>query len=806
MSTQYQGVSIASGGSGASGTKDIAMKSDAKNTPPVRPSATKGQQPAAAVATSSGRGANGTKDDGAVPHVVRVTFLGVSGILATPPHRGATTPGPIETVAGTSPAAEGHPSLLLPLPPHMRMVASVSRSRTARGIPSEVSKCLSRSGISRQGGGGGSLKPVLEELNISIDQSVVLSIDKSPTGGLLRERTSNSRSHSPIPEIEVRQLAPSTSNDKRDTEKALTEEDQTERFVAIWDHGGKRTNALAFEAELRPTTVLDAKAEGGGQAPMASASTAFAPKTYFVTLGLVPDYDASCPDGSDDSAALSPPNSRIGASVPPKFAIPVAFTDLVIDGSETLDGRRRQIDLPLSSISNFMNSFGVNASERGNYFPLVQLTAEGFESKVDTKVVASAAASALEKNTAPKKEKTKRKSIVKRIFSRKQHEPIFPTVWESSTVQTPIVYSGTPRSIFELDRPPNAKERNLFLDRYNVDSGGAMLRIGIEVFPRGSELEKIFRQKKLLRKKQAQASPIKAKTKLKKNESDDRSLYSQISQSTSGSRAHSLMDADDSDYDDDESIYSESYFTLDDNKYNSSWEDSTMYTEGFTRASSFNTNLSMDTYMTEDENMILASPRSDNANNAVAGGFLSNFLTCNLDTSCVGSKGGEIRGMYANEDPVASRIDEEILGKDSLDDTAALSFGSMSILNEEFITELREKHAQDNIVLSSSNAKLIPESIRNTEKQRSADRSTVTILGKSFEGMENTGGSDGAIHPSLDVIASLDVQSVNTEGTETTPLAVILQRVLQDPNKDTNRVPDQVGEGHELTLEDHFTV
>jgi hypothetical protein len=799
-------------GSGAPRKKDKIMKSDTKNTPPV-PSATKSQKPAAAVANSAGHGAarGGTTDDGAVPHVVRVTFLGVSGILANPPHPDVTSPaaaavgGPTETVPTTSPAAAEHPSLLLPLPSHMRMVASVSRSRTTRGIPSKASKCLSRSGISRVGGGGGSLKPVFEELNISIDQSVVLSIDESPTGGLLRGRTSKSGSISPIPEIEVRQLAPSTSSDKKDTEKAVTEEEQTERFVAIWDDGGKQTNALAFEAELRPTSLLDTKPEKGGQAPIPSTSTAFAPKTFFVTVGLMPDYDASSDhDGSRDTVALSPPNRRSGASMPPTFAIPVAFTDLVIDGSETLDGRRRQIDLPLSSISNLMNSFGVDALERDNYVPLVQLTAGGFGSKVDTKVVASAP----EKNTEPKKEKTKKKSIVKRMFSRKQHAPIFPTVWESSTPQTPIVYSGTPRSIFELDRPPNAKERNLFLGRYNVGlSGGAMLRIGIEVFPRGSELEKIFRQKKLLRKKRAQAKP-KAKRKVEKSESDDRSLYSQ---STSGSCSRSLIDADDSDYDDDnDGVYSESFFTLDDETYNSTWDDSTMFTEGFSRSSSFNTSLSMDTYMTEYDNLRLASPRSDNAKNAVAGGFLSNLFSCNLDTSCVGSK-GEIRGMYANEDPVASSKYEEISGNIPIDDTVAFGLGNLSVVNEEFITELSEKHAQDSFIHSRSNVTLIPEAVSNTEKQRSAGLRRATILEQKIEGIlpDKTSGSDGAPQLSLDVIAQFDIQSIDTEANEsaeTTPLALILQQVLQDPNNDMNKVPDQLGEGHELTLEDHFTV
>ena len=778
VSSRSRGSASTAPRSGGTPRRNYNMNSHA-NTPP-RTAMTNSRKPAPAVATSSGRG---TAQGGT--HVVRVTFLGVSGLLAKPPHLGGATPaaaaegGANQTVAGeqeppsrrqvtTSPAAAEHPSLLFPLPHHLRLVASVSRSRTARGIPSEISKRLSRSGQKNSGGGGGYLKPVIEE--------VVLSVNSSPSGRV-RERSSKSGGSSLVidgtPIVEVLPLPSSSPSDKsnkaerHDTGEANIEEEQPERFVAIWDEG--QTNALAFEAELRPSTLLANSPQEGGTSPTPSPSSTFAPKSFFVTLGLVLDYDASPSLDGGRSMGGS------GASMPPTFAIPVAFTDLVINGAETLDGRRKKIDLPLSSISNMINAFGDDALASANYFPLIPLTAEGLVSKGDAKM----AASEPEKATEVKVEKTKKKSIVKRIFSRKKHPPSVPTIGDSSSSQAPVVYSGPPRSIFELGRPPDAKERSLFLDRYGVDlNGGAVLRIGLEVFPRGSDLEKIFRQKKFLRK-QAQA---KKKTQIKEDRRDDISHYSH---STSGSLAQSLMDIEDSDCDDD-SVYSESYFTLDDETHRSTWDESTAYTDGFSRMSSFNTAMSMDTYMTENDYVRLANPRSNSSKQPPSRSFLSNFFSCNVDTSCGKISGGEIHGLYSNDDAVASSGNGEIHGMSSNNDAVTSAVGRMSIVDEEDITESNEKQdALDDAIHSRSHVETISsEASVDTEKHRTTDQRRAVTL-------------------------DIDVPLVNrsvTVANETTPLAVILQRVLQEPDEDEKVKQDQAGEVHVLTAEDNLSV
>ena len=106
----------------------------------------------------------------AIPHVVRVVFLGVAGITATPPTAAVDVKSPSSSkqspksksppstrpispglsVSTSSSSGSGEqppkrPLLFFPEPTKLRLVASVSRSRTARGIPSSPSGCLMKS-------------------------------------------------------------------------------------------------------------------------------------------------------------------------------------------------------------------------------------------------------------------------------------------------------------------------------------------------------------------------------------------------------------------------------------------------------------------------------------------------------------------------------------------------------------------------------------------------------------------------------------------------------------------------------------
>ena len=307
-----------------------------------------------------------------VPFVVRVTFLGVAGILANPQ-------------TDNERAQTESPQLHFPLPSNLRAVASISRTYKSGGRPSGLSNCLS--------------KP------------------PSPGGVTLS---------SALAAVEP------------------------ERFVAVWNDDCKevnqrlinKTNDVAFEAELVP---LQCESEN-------DPSTTFAPKTFCVTLGLVAD--------TEEDETL-----KDGGVVSPMVAIPIGFSNLTITGEETLNGRRKQVDLPLTSVNNLIGPFGVES-------PLIKLTKAG-----------GAGAVAMSEGL-----KKKPKNMVKRIFKK-------------GAKSANGAYNEA-NSIFQLGRPPNNEERNLFLERFSVDqSGDAIVRVALEVFPRGSELEKAFKQKAKLRKK-----------------------------------------------------------------------------------------------------------------------------------------------------------------------------------------------------------------------------------------------------------------------------------------------------------------
>ena len=302
------------------------------------------------------------KQPSSVPFVIRVTFLGVAGILANPPR---TDKYESQT--------ESSQQLHFPLPSNLRAVASISRTYKSGGKPSGLSNCLSKP-LSHEG-------------------------DKS--------------SASPA---------------------------EPERFVAVWNDDCKevnqrlinKTNDVAFEAELVPAQ---------------RDSTKYAPKTFCVTLGLVADTE------EDET-----PNDG-GKEASPMVAIPIGFSNLTITGEETLNGRKKQVDLPLTSINNLVGPFGVES-------PLIKITKADF---------------------AISEEKKQKPNMVKRMFKK--------------GTKSADVADNDASSIFELGRPPNNEERNRFLERFSVDqSGDAIVRVALEVFPRGSELEKTFKQKAKLRK------------------------------------------------------------------------------------------------------------------------------------------------------------------------------------------------------------------------------------------------------------------------------------------------------------------
>ena len=217
------------------------------------------------------------------------------------------------------------------------------------------------------------------------------------------------------------------------------------------------------------------------------------------------------------------------------FAIPIGLSNLTINGDETLNGKRKQLDLPLTSIFN--HSF--DGESFAGESPLIELpTADTAKGEPETK---------------PKKSK----SIVKRIFKK------------GKTSGSSIVESG---------RPPNAEERKSFLDRYSVDqSGDAIIRVALEVFPRGSALEKTFRQAAKLRKRK-QRKKAAARIRILAAEQASASLVS--TKSLSGERSEdvtqnssALFDSDDESDASSDSDYSQSYTQMSSDEEGDSWYD-----------------------------------------------------------------------------------------------------------------------------------------------------------------------------------------------------------------------------------------
>ena len=451
----------------------------------------------------------------AVPHVVRVTFLGVAGISANSP----STDGQQQQQSDNNNNSSS--SLNFPLPSNLRAVASVSRTYKSGGKPSGLSNCLTKPPPPATTGGSGRRRS-----KTSQDDNGRNNNNKGDGVEIVRPYTPNRMEGDDKPD-EVNKSSSSASSSS-----AGSGGQQSERFVAVWnddcsindDVGTNQkllntSNAVAFEAELVPSS-LD---ENEKNLP-ASNVGAFAPKNFCVTLALVPD-------NNDENEIISNNNEM------PLFGIPIGFCNLTINGEETLNGRRRQLDLPLSSFKDFIGPLDRQS-------PLIQLT------KADDNNVNDV------KSSETKKTK-KSKSIVKRIFKKSGKKG---------------ANNGTTTSIFQLGRPPTAEERNLFLERFGVDqSGDAIIRIALEVFPRGSALEKTFRHAAKLRKRRQRKKAEEREAGASVSpDSIDLSAATSSSLVDDGSSAsdYSHMSSDEGSWDDDHTgswdDEGETYYTFDD--------------------------------------------------------------------------------------------------------------------------------------------------------------------------------------------------------------------------------------------------
>ena len=466
-----------------------------------------------------------------IPHVVRVTFLGAAGI--------------VHTTCTNGNGVDDNPTKL-------RVAASISRNRTARGITSGLSGGLRR--VPRETAAP-SVKPPSQVMHTrSNDQSV----NPNRTSSLSLTLEEGRGSVEICAELDRSASIPAPA----------VEEDGPGRYVAVWERKTDRTsktNTLAFEAELHP---------GGNE-----ENDAFAPKTFCLTLGLA----------AADTADVLP------------IAIPLGCADLVITGKETLDGNPIQLDLPLSSLNAFQRGL-----ESEKMVPLLDLT-DGSAAATGKKEDVEATSARGEMKQSPKTPKHK-KSMVSRIFSRKTN---------SSNLQQeniPEEVTLDQISIFQRQNPPTSAERTHFLQKYAIDpSGDAVLRIGLEVFQRGSELEKVFRMKNRIRREELRRRMERRDDDAVDGGDGVNAYQSEIARTTSGTP--SLVDNVDSSDSDEMS----SYASLDSECSGTTWDESTFYTNG---TSYSETDTSYSTEFVSD-----SSYKRGNANSMLLG----RMFDCKLD-------------------------------------------------------------------------------------------------------------------------------------------------------------------------------
>eukprot|EP00957_Ditylum_brightwellii_P014103 1063692-Ditylum_brightwellii.AAC.1 len=371
--------------------------------------------------------------------------------------------------------------------------------------------------------------------------------------------------------------------------------DEDDRYIAVWEN---HLNPLTFETDLRRAVRRsEAKskktsANDDNSSMVSSTSSMFAPKSFEVTIALA----------SDDSD-----NEKAGKCG--RVALPFGVSTIAISGDECLNGKALMLDLPVLSLQQ---AKPFESGQIGS-FPLIVIGSPSSDKKksqgvdkgggediggngkdggdVNAGVVSDNAEirqtqeqppenslSEHEKEGDNKKPKKKlfgkffkRKSSTKKI---KDDTPTPSPSAPSPLAPSPLAPSPIVPEDQIQDKPyiPTAEERAAFSSRYGIDqSGDAVLRVAIEIFEKGSDLERLFkfRQKqmkeRILRKKLAKSENV-GGSKKKINESPNQTPKHRTSSAVSPGKVElkpqrSLIDCGS----DDNSRGSDSDYTSDSN-------------------------------------------------------------------------------------------------------------------------------------------------------------------------------------------------------------------------------------------------
>lgn len=480
------------------------------------------------------------KSQPTVPHVVRLTFLGVAGIHAKSPND--TTPPPP--------------------PASVRAVASISRTKTARGINSGVSGPLSR------------VDETAREERAPYDgEGVELSIADF-TGGASSPRQSAGR------------------------------------HVVTWEKHPSRSgggNTLAFEAELRPD-------EGGS----------FVPKTFCVALGLV--YDDNDGSGiSSDGVDGAVGNEDGGGNSKTRHAVPIGYGDLIISGSETLHGEPIQLDLPLKGV-DFDSS----------NMPLIVLDSppnqnrQNCHSKEENKQIAENKESS--GHIAENKE-SNRQEVVAAAAASKKKKSVVSFISRKKSTNNKTTSDVTNASTTAMS--PLKQKRGSLQQHYIIDpKEDALLRLQLEVFQRGSQLEEVFRQRNRLRRASMKKREAERKQQLLMQHnhlnSKQKQQHQELQSRSLSNTSKSLVDDD---YEQSFSSSSSSYHSLSDASQ-TTWDEST-YNNTFTDTTTLAGN---DTNLPSLDHQLQSSRRKSSSNSV-----FGRIFDCKIVT---GAETGGIIGAW----------------------------------------------------------------------------------------------------------------------------------------------------------------